>query len=63
LTESLLTHYKFDVSGLNLRPGSKGVFDVSLDGELVFSKHKEGRFPEAGEIIEAIDARRASRKS
>jgi selT/selW/selH-like putative selenoprotein len=34
--------------------GSGGVFDVVADGELIFSKHKENRFPEHEEILEAL---------
>ena len=30
--------------------GGGGVFDVTVDGTLVFSKKSVGRFPEAGEI-------------
>ena len=31
--------------------GGGGIFDVVVDGKLVFSKHKEGdRFPDVGEI-------------
>lgn len=30
--------------------GQKSQFDVIVDGELVFSKQREGRFPEEGEI-------------
>jgi selT/selW/selH-like putative selenoprotein len=37
--------------------GTKGVFDVVADGELVFSKHAEGRFPEDQEIVDALRAR------
>jgi hypothetical protein len=32
-------------------PGGKGQFDVLREGELVFSKHETGRFPEPGEIV------------
>lgn len=35
---------------LRLVPGENGIFDVTVDGELVFSKHKAGRFPEPGEV-------------
>ena len=35
----------------------KGIFDVALDGELVFSKYTEDRFPEDGEVVERIRAR------
>jgi selT/selW/selH-like putative selenoprotein len=37
-------------------PGGKGQFDVVADGALVFSKHETGRFPEDGEILEALRA-------
>jgi len=30
------------------------VFDVVADGNLVFSKHRVGRFPELGEVESAI---------
>ena len=36
--------------------GGKGIFDVIVDGVLVFSKKEVGRFPEHDEITEAIDA-------
>jgi selenoprotein W-related protein len=36
--------------------GSGGVFDVSVDGKLVFSKKSVGRFPEPGEVLEKIPA-------
>ena len=39
--------------------GTSGVFDVTVDGQLVFSKHQVGRFPEAGEVERAIEALRA----
>jgi predicted Rdx family selenoprotein len=35
-------------------PGGKGQFDVLRDGELIFSKHETGRFPENGEILAAL---------
>lgn len=40
-------------------PGGRGVFDVRVDGELVFSKKMRNRFPEPGEIVEIVNARRA----
>jgi len=38
--------------------GDGGIFDVTVDGDLLFSKHKEGRFPNSAEILEALRARR-----
>lgn len=39
----------------NLVPGGKGIFDVIVDGELVFSKFKEGRFPQQGELASKLE--------
>jgi len=36
---------------VELLRGDRGVFDVWINNELVFSKHTEGRFPEIEEII------------
>ncbi len=34
--------------------GGNGQFDVVRDGELVFSKHKEHRFPDPGEVLSLL---------
>jgi predicted Rdx family selenoprotein len=34
--------------------GEKSQFDVVADGNLIFSKQKESRFPEHDEIIRAL---------
>ena len=43
---------------INVEPeligGGGGVFDVVVDGETIFSKHKESRFPDHQEILDAL---------
>ena len=39
---------------LTMLPSSGGVFEVTVDGELVFSKKALGRHAEPGEILELI---------
>ena len=34
--------------------GASGVYDIVCDGQLVFSKHEAGRFPEEEEIVAAL---------
>jgi len=34
--------------------GSGGQFEVMLDGNLIYSKKKMGRFPEVSEILDKI---------
>jgi len=36
--------------------GAGGVFDVTVDGRLVYSKHQTGRFPDPPEVVAAIRA-------
>lgn len=37
-----------------LEVGGKGQFDVVVDGTLLFSKQKTGRFPESKEILDKL---------
>jgi predicted Rdx family selenoprotein len=36
--------------------GQKSQYDVVADGKLIFSKQREGRFPEHDEIIRALSS-------
>lgn len=36
--------------------GEKRQYDIVADGELIFSKQREGRFPEHDEIIRALSS-------
>ena len=38
----------------DLIKGSGGVFDVTADGTLVYSKHRTGRFPDNAEVLQAL---------
>jgi selenoprotein W-related protein len=40
-----------------LLPSSGGVFDVTLDGELIFSKKAKGRHAAPGEVLELLRAK------
>jgi selenoprotein W-related protein len=39
---------------VKLIPSSGGVFDVTVDGALVFSKKKVGRHAQPGEVVRLI---------
>ncbi len=34
--------------------GSGGIFDVEADGQMIFSKHQTGRFPEENEVLDLL---------
>jgi len=41
---------------VTLERGHSGIFDVQLNGTMIFSKNELGRFPEEGEIAEIIES-------
>ena len=44
---------------VKLIPGSGGIFEVNLDGVVVFSKKRVGRHAQPGEVVEAIRAKQS----
>lgn len=61
--QELLTTFEDDLAEVSLVPGSGGVFDVRLDGEMVWSRSGEGRFPEAKELKQRVRDRIAPDRS
>ena len=57
MAEKILKEFKLKIKGLTLVPASGGEFEVSLAGELVYSKIRQGRFPEYCEIQPEIKKR------
>jgi len=47
----LLHDYQHVIDELRVVTGSKGVFDVVVDGRVLFSKHEVGRHAESGEVL------------
>ena len=37
-----------------LTRGDRGVFDVAVDGKVIFSKYSAGRFPDDQEILDVL---------
>jgi predicted Rdx family selenoprotein len=52
----LLFAYQHVIEDLRLVTGSKGVFDVVVDGAVIFSKGAEGRHAAPGEVLERFRA-------
>lgn len=46
----LMSHFRKNAAELKLVPSGGGCFEVSVNGKLIFSKLKEGRFPEPKEL-------------
>jgi selenoprotein W-related protein len=52
-----LTTYKQQISDLKLIPASGGAFEISLNGDLVYSKLKTGKFPDEKWVLDTVGAR------
>jgi selenoprotein W-related protein len=54
LAQELLTTFETELGEVALVPADVGVFDIELDGERIFSRKAEGRFPEAKELKQQV---------
>jgi len=57
MTEELLTEFESRIASWKLIPSRGGVFEFSLNGELLFSKKKLSRHAEIDEIRKLLKAR------
>ncbi len=49
-----MSTYQHVIEELILVTGDKGVFDVHVDGKLIYSKGETGRHAEEGEVLAAL---------
>ena len=57
MTGKLLTEYKQKIKTLELEPSGGGAFELTIDGELVYSKLAEGRFPDEEAMLKLVGQR------
>jgi len=56
-TEELLTAYEDRIAHVTLIPSWNGVFEVVMDGTLIFSKTRLGRHAQPGELKKIVGER------
>lgn len=54
--KDLLQSYQHIITDLHLITGSSGVFDVTVDDTVIYSKDETNRFAEPGEVLELFGA-------
>ncbi|WP_372013253.1 Rdx family protein [Pseudoxanthomonas sp. 10H] len=54
MAQELLSTFDGEIGELVLRPGTGGVFEVSADGQPVWSRRVEGRFPDIVELKQRV---------
>ena len=54
MAQELLTTFETDLREVALQPGTGGIFEVHLNGELLYSRKEKGRFPESKELKQLV---------
>lgn len=54
MAQELLTTFEDELKELVLTPGTGGIFEVTANDELVWSRKGEGRFPEITELKQRV---------
>lgn len=54
MAQELLTTFADELGEVALMPGTGGIFEVRLNGERLWNKKQDGRFPEPKEIKQLI---------
>lgn len=57
-----LSTFETELAEVALIPGTRGVFDVRVDGSTIFSRKEHGRFPDAKELKQLVRDRVAPAK-
>lgn len=53
----MLTRYKQKLDAFELQPSRGGCFELTVDGELIYSKLAAGQFPDEESIVAEIGER------
>jgi selenoprotein W-related protein len=62
MAQELLTTFEQEIGEVALRPGTGGVFDVTVDGQLIWSRKAENGFPAITELKQRVRDRVAPDK-
>ncbi|HMV76958.1 MAG TPA: SelT/SelW/SelH family protein [Leptospiraceae bacterium] len=54
MAQELLTTFKDEIGELSLIPGTGGILEIRAEGETVFSRKENGRFPDMKELKQLI---------
>lgn len=64
MAQELLTTFAEDVKGVTLQPAEiNGRYSIAVDGEVIFDRKREGRFPEIKELKQLVRDKACPEKS
>lgn len=62
MAQELLTTFEQELGAVALKPGTGGIYDIRVDGQLVFSRKAADRFPDIKELKQLVRDRVAPEK-
>ncbi|MEN7548862.1 SelT/SelW/SelH family protein [Rapidithrix thailandica] len=54
MAQELLTTFVEEVGEVALKPGTGGIYEVRINGEVLFSRKEAGRFPDIKELKQLV---------
>ena len=54
MAAKILQEFKQRIAGFELEPSNGGCFEITIDGQLVYSKLKTGELPSEAEMAKAV---------
>ncbi len=54
MAQELLHTFAEDLSAVTLQPGTGGVFEISIDGKVIWERKQEGGFPDAAALKQRV---------
>jgi selenoprotein W-related protein len=54
MAQELLSTFEEELGGVTLKSGTGGIFVISIDGAVVWSRKEEGRFPDIVELKQRV---------
>ena len=54
MASELLSTFSLELGAVTLVPGTGGIFEISLDGELVWERKRDGGFPDVRQLKQLV---------
>ncbi len=54
MAQEVLSTFSFEMGEVILRPGTGGIFEIWLDGDLIWERNRDGGFPDVKQLKQMV---------
>ena len=54
MAQEVLSTFSLEMGGVTLVPGTGGIFEIVLDGELIWERKRDGGFPDVKQLKQLV---------